>query len=113
MVEMDDVVLQQLGGRHEVADQLAIFRHLHVKGVFHRAHRSQPVHQRANPADALGERPGVPRVAPAQYDLDAADLGAGAQRLDHISRRVNLDLDAQMPLDPSDRIDDDTLVRHG
>jgi hypothetical protein len=61
----------------------------------------------------LCKRPGVARVAAAEDNLDTADLRSGAQRFDHISRRIDFDLDAQMPFDPGNRIDNDALIPHG
>ena len=77
------------------------------QGIFDRAHRGDAVHQRAYAADALRESPCIARIAALENDLDAAHHRAGARRArDH--RAVVFRLDAQMPLDPSDGIDDDS-----
>ena len=65
---------------------------------------------RADAADALGEGPGVARIAPAQDHFDSAPHGAGRHRVTDDVVFVDVHLDAQMPLDPGDRIDDDTLA---
>ncbi len=67
------------------------------------------MHQRADTADALGERPGVARVAALQDHLDAANHRARRVRLgDPVS--VHLRFDAQVAFDTSDRIDNDSCV---
>ena len=71
------------------------------------------MHQGAHAADALGEGPGVARVAPAQNDLDAAHHGAGTRGLGDDAVGVGLGLDAQMTFDAGDGIDDDGLCCHG
>ena len=85
MIEMDDVILQHLGTGHQVADQLAVRRHLDAERILHGAHRRQSMDQRANAANSLRKGPGIARIAAAQDDLDAAHLGAGAERLDDIA----------------------------
>ena len=56
--------------------RLALRRHLDAQGVLHRAARRDGVHHGAHAADALGEGPGVARVAPLQDDLDARGTGS-------------------------------------
>ena len=68
------------------------------------------MHGGADAADALGEKPGVARVAAFQDELDAAP---------HLPRRpgvgdlavLHLDIDAEVALDAGDGIDGD--ARHG
>ena len=109
MVEMHDMVMHVLCGDHQVADQLRIRRNLVAECILDRAHRSDTMHQRAHTADALRERPGIPRIASAQDDLDAAHHGAAAGRPgDGIA--IHLRFDAQMAFDAGDGIDDYLLI---
>jgi hypothetical protein len=72
MVEMHDVVVNRVRRDDDVADQLGVERHLHLQRVLHRAHRDDGVHRGAHAADALGDGPGVARVASQENLLDAA-----------------------------------------
>ena len=75
MIEMHDVVVHLRS--HDVADDVGVLRAWHMRQrVLHRAHRGQRMGAGADAADALGERPGVARVAAAQDHLDAAEHGA-------------------------------------
>ena len=112
MVEMDHMILQKLGGRHQVADQFGVFRDLDVQGIFDGAYRCKPMHQGADAADPLGKGPGIPRITATQNNFDPPHLRSRADRLHHILVRINFDLDAQMSFNAGDRIDDDTLA-HG
>ncbi len=112
VIEMHDVIVHELRDDHQIADQLCVGGDVVFQGVLDRAHRGDAVHQRAHAADALRERPGIARIAALEDDLDAAHHGAGARRpRDHGA--VEFRLDAQMPFDPRDRIDDDGLRAHG
>ena len=62
MIEMHYMVVRELRDHHHIADQLRIFRDGIVQGILHGAHRRDPVHQRANAADPLRERPRIARV---------------------------------------------------
>ena len=77
--------------------------------LLHRADRGDGVHRGAHAADALREGPGVARVAAAQDQLDAAEHGRRRPSLGH-GAAVDFRFDAQVTLDPGDRIDND--VRH-
>jgi hypothetical protein len=111
VIEVHDMVMDELGADHQVADQLRIRRDLDTERILHPAHRCNAVYQRADTADALGEGPGIARVAAAQDDLDPAHHRAGRiGRCDVLP--VHLGLDAQMALDAGDGVDDDALT-HG
>jgi hypothetical protein len=77
VVEVHHVVVNVLRAYHQVADQLGIGRHRVAQRAFHGADRGNAMHHGAYATDALGQRPGVARVAPAQDDLQAAYHGAG------------------------------------
>ncbi len=111
MVEMHDVVVDVLCADHQVADQLGVGRDADLQRVLDGADRGDGMHQGAHAADALGEGPGVARIASAQDDLDAAHHGAG--RVGLLDGAIlHLRLDAQVAFDAGDGIDDDALV-HG
>ena len=86
---------------------LALSGILIVERVFHRAHRGERVHARAHAADALDEGPGVARIAALEDDLESAPHRAGRDGVADDVLVVDVDLDAQVPLDAGDRIDDD------
>ena len=77
VIEVHHMVMHILGADHQVADQLGIVGDLDLECVLNRTHRGNAMHQRADPANALGEGPGVAGVAAAQDDFDAAHHGAG------------------------------------
>ena len=54
VVEVDDVILDVLGGCDNIAHNPRILRNLNSQCIFDRTHRSQGVNSRANTADALG-----------------------------------------------------------
>src|SRR5271157_709016 len=92
-------------GDDHVADVLRVERHLEGKRILDRAHRRDGVNGGAHAADALGEHPGVARVAPLEDDFDAAPHLARRPGLAHLAA-VDLAVDAQMSFDAGDRIDD-------
>ena len=71
------------------------------------------MHQRAHAADALGEGPGVARVAAAQDDLDAAHHGAGGGGRVMSPCVIGFRLDAQVAFDAGDGVDDDAFAHVG
>jgi hypothetical protein len=112
LVEVHDVVVQGVRADEDVADELRVERDLQAERVLHRADRGDRVHRRADAADALGEDPGVARVAPPEDGLDAAPHGpAGPRVLDRAA--LHLDVDAEVTLDPRDGIDRDELAHGG
>ena len=110
VVEVDHVVLHVLGAEHQVADELRIGRHGDAQRIFDRPYRREGVHGRADAAHPLGKRPRVARVASLQDDLDAAHHRPGAVGIDDLAV-LHFDFDAQVPLDPGDGVDDNT-IRH-
>ena len=109
MVEMHYVVVNVLRADHEVANQLGIRRNLGADGILHGADRCNAVNERAHAADTLCKRPGIPWVAVAKNDLDAAHHRAGGIGLLNLIA-IHLCLDAQMAFDACDRIYDDSSV---
>ena len=77
VIEVHHVVVDVLRADHQVADQLRIRRHVGTDRVLDGANRGHAVHERADAADALRERPGIARIAIPQDDLDTADHRAG------------------------------------
>ena len=60
------------------------------------------------PQARSAEGPGVARVAALEDHLEAADHGAGAVGVDDLAV-LDLDLDAEVPFDAGDRVDDDAV----
>jgi hypothetical protein len=108
---MHHMIVHELRGDHEIADQLSVGGDRVFQRVFNRPHRGDAVDQRTHAADALRESPRIARIAALQNDLDAAHHGAGARRLGD-DRAVELRLDPQMSFDPRDGIDHDGLCAH-
>ncbi len=114
VIEVHHVVVHILRRDHQVADQLRVLRQGVVRNgamqrVFNRAHRGDSMHQRADAADALGERPGIAGIAPAQDDLDATHHGAGGIRTGDLAAGVGFGLDAQVAFDAGDGVNDNAL----
>ncbi|EXI71461.1 MAG: hypothetical protein AW07_03522 [Candidatus Accumulibacter sp. SK-11] len=107
MVEMDDVVMHRVGQDDHVADVLRVDRQLELQGILDRTHRCQSMHRRAHAADALGDGPGVARVATDQDVLRATPhLPRGPSLLHFVA--IDLDIDPQVAFDPRDRINRDS-----
>jgi hypothetical protein len=111
VIKMHHMIVDELRGDHEIADQLRVGGDRVLQGVFDRPHRGDAVDQRTHAAYALCKSPRIARVAPLENDFDAAHHGAGARRL-RDDRTVELRLDPQMSFDPSDGIDHDGLGTH-
>jgi hypothetical protein len=105
---MDDVVLLVQGTVHEVADDPRILRNLHADGVFDCPHRGQSMDVRSNPAGALHEMLGIPRIAPLKNELDAPEHRSGAPGISHFAPG-HLNLDLEVALDSGDWINRDSL----
>ena len=112
MIEVDDVIVQGVSDQDQVADVLRVERDLEPDRVLHRAHRGDGVDGGADAADALGEQPGLARVAPLQDELDAAPHLARGPGVAH-GATFHLDVDAEMAFDAGDGIDHDTLRHDG
>ena len=106
MVEPDDVRLDEPGPGQQVADQAGVLRDCHAKGLLDRADGREGVNARARAADALGEEPGIARIAALEDELHPAEHRSRAPRLAH-DAIGDLDLDPQVPTDPGDRVDRD------
>jgi hypothetical protein len=103
VVEVHDLVMHRVRQDDQVADELGVQRHFHLQGVLDRAHRGDGMHRGAHAADALGDGPGVARVAAEQDQFDAAPhLAGGPGLLD--AAAVDIDVDAQVAFDAGDRI---------
>src|ERR1017187_4733026 len=76
VIEVNHVVLHVLRGHHDVADQLRSGWDGDAQRAFHGAHASQGVHRGAHAAYALGDCPGIARIAADQDFLQAAHHGA-------------------------------------
>ena len=105
---MHDMIMDILRTVHQVADQLRIRRDGVIERVFHRTNGCQPMHQRADAADALREGPGIARIATPQDDLDTAHHGPCRVGLCN-AITFHLRLDTQMALDARDGINNDTF----
>ena len=108
MVEVDDMILQVLDTLKQVAHDPGVVGDNDPQGILNRTHGSDGMHGRADAADALGERPRVPRVATLQHEFHAPEAGAGAPGIGHPAV-IDLHFDAQMPFDAGDRVDGDPL----
>ncbi len=110
MVEVDDVVLDELRAGDQVANEPRVLGNDDAQRVLDRAHRRERMHRGADAADALGEDPGVARVASAENQLNAAKHRAGAPGVGD-DAILHLDLDAQVALDTGHGINGDAC--HG
>lgn len=73
---MDDVFLNMLRTRNNIANEPGIFWHRNPQRIFHGTHRRQGMHRGADTADSLGPDPCLARVASAQDLLEAPENGA-------------------------------------
>ena len=80
VVEVDHVVLHVLDAFDQVADDPRVGRNLDSQSILYASHGGDGMYRRADAADALGEDPGVARVAPFQDHLDAAEHRATSSR---------------------------------
>jgi len=106
MVEVHHVIVDVLLGDHQVADDVRRLRNLDIQRVLDGANGGDGMNQRTYTTGALGERPGVPRVATLQDDLDPPHHRAGRVRLGDDTLGIELRLDAQVALDSGDGIND-------
>src|SRR4051794_4535998 len=103
VIEMDHMILHVLDTDDDIADQLGIGGHLDVQGIFHRPDRGDGMDGRTDPAEALGEVPGVAGITPLQDRLNAPEHGAAAPGiLDQPA--VDLCLYTEMSLYSCDRV---------
>ena len=107
---MDDVVLDELGGFQQVAQDAGIVRDGNTQGIFNCSHGADSVYGRSNPTDALGIDPGVAGIASRQDQLHPAKHRAGTPRVGN-QTVFYLNFDAQMALDTGNGIDGNLLGR--
>ena len=108
LIEVHDVIVQGVRDQNQIADVLRVERHLQLQRVFHRAHAGHGVHRGAHAAEALGEQPGVARIAAAQNVFDAAPHGAGSPGIaDRIV--VHFHVDAEVAFNSGNGIDRDSF----
>jgi hypothetical protein len=112
VIEVHHVIVDVLCPAHQVADQLGVLRDRIIEGILDRTDRGHAVHQGADAADALGEGPGVARVATLHHDLEPAHHGAGAVRARDAVLAIGFRLDAQVTFNTGDRVDNDSICAH-
>ena len=103
MVEMNNMVLNVLSGRNDVADQAGVVRNFDPERIFDCAHGGQGVHHGADTANPLRPKPGFARVAIADDEFDAAKHRAGTPRIGDLAA-VHLGFDPKVAFDASDWI---------
>ena len=110
VIEVHHVILHVLRGHHDVADQLGGGRDGDAERVFNGAHAGQSVHGGADAADALGDGPGIARIAADEDLFQAAHHGAGAECVgdDAVFHHC---FNAQVAFNASYRIDDNACHR--
>ena len=107
MIEVHHMVVDVLGTVDEIPDDAGILGNRILKRVFYRTHRGNRMVRRADPAYALGEGPGVPRITATQDGLDPTYHGSGAGGPGDDAIGIRLGFDTEMPLNAGDRINDD------
>src|ERR1039458_5246109 len=100
VIEVDDMILDVLRARDDIADQARVVWDVDAKSIFDGTDRSQRVHGGADAADALRPDPGFARIAPAQDQFDPAEHGAGAPGI-RDAASVDLRLDAEAAFNAS------------
>ena len=109
VVEVDDVVVDELAARDQVAHELRVGRRRGADRVLDGPHRRDGVHRRADAADPLGPDPGLAGVLALEDRLDPAEHRRRRPRLGDLAA-LHVGLDAQVALDAGDRVNLD--VRH-
>ena len=109
MIEVDDMVVEELGPHQQVADDAGIARHCDAERVFDAAHRSLPMHIGAHPAKPLSEEPGIFRVAPLENGFNASEQHPAAPGRSHLTA-FDFRLQPQVTLDASHRVDGDSSI---
>ena len=106
VIEVNHVIMDILCGHDEVAQNACIRRWHGSDGMFHRANGRDRMHRRTHPADSLGERPCIARIASFENQLDTTKHRRGRPCLRN-GAPVDLRFDTQMTFDARDGIDDD------
>jgi hypothetical protein len=105
VIKVHDVIVHVLLGDHQVANQVGCLGDANAQRILHGADGSKRVNRGAHAAGALGEGPGLARVAPTQDDLDPAHHGARRVGLRDDVVGVRLGFDAQVTLNAGDGVD--------
>jgi hypothetical protein len=108
VIEVNDVIVLVLRSMHEVSYQACILRDLDADGVVDCPHRGQSMNVRSDPAGALHEMLGIPRIAPLQNELDAPEHLPGAPGVDDLAAG-HFDFNPHVAFDSGDRINRDSL----
>jgi len=98
-------VWHELRPDHQIAYQLRVCRNLVFQRVFNRAHRGDPMNQRAHAADALRESQASRGSRPCRMISIPRTIVPELESLGDY-RAVELRLDTQVPFDARDGIDD-------
>lgn len=77
MIEVDDVVVKELGAGDQVPDEAGVLRDDNPEGVLDGADGGKGVDRGTNATGALGEHPRITRIAFPQDHLKPAEHGAG------------------------------------
>ena len=62
------------------------------------------MNSRSDPANSLGKDPGIPRISPLQYDLNASPHLPGRPGIDHLAV-VDFTFNSKVTFDSGNRID--------
>ena len=101
--------MQAVRRNDDIANQLRIEWNLDRERVLHRPHGCDRVHGRAHSADALGEGPGIARVAALHDEFQAPDHGPRGVGLGN-GIALHLGFNAQMAFDAGNRIYYDSFI---
>ncbi len=101
---MEDMTLQVVGAQHQIAQIVAVGRHVQPQGRLHRLAGGNRVADRTDAADALGDRRRVEGIAADQQRLESPKHLSLAPGLDDPAL-LHPRIDTQMPFDPGQRID--------
>ena len=74
MIKMHHVVVDFLGGHHEVADQLGLFRRIGPNGILHSRHRCHRMRSSTHAANTANKSPHIPGIPPLNNGFNAAEL---------------------------------------
>jgi hypothetical protein len=73
MVEMNKMVVLELGTHQQIAYDARVLGNFDANGIIDCPHRGQSMGVRSNPAGALDKMLGIPGVASLQDELDPAE----------------------------------------
>jgi hypothetical protein len=107
VIEVNNVILNILRARDDIADEPRVVRNFNTQCVFNRPDRSQRMHGRADAADPLSPDPRLARIAPAQDQFDAPEHRPGAPGI-RDTALIDLRFNAKMALNAGYRIDHDS-----